>query len=80
MFQFFRSTVLDTLKVERYRYSKIEKKTTLSSRQACFVIAHSSGDLCVIIYMSQSSFALKFPEVTCEPLHVHSKCPLVEFH
>ena len=31
------------IKAER-SISKIKKKTTLSSRQACFVISHSSGD------------------------------------
>ena len=28
------------------------KKTTLSSRQACFVIAHSSGDLMIRIFIT----------------------------
>ena len=44
VFRFFRSRVLVTLKQSViHKYSK-QEKTTLSSRQACFVIAHSSRD------------------------------------
>ena len=43
VFRFFRSIVLNTLK-KSVVYIIEKEKTTLLSLQACFVIAHSSGD------------------------------------